>query len=409
MDFPACRDPLFRSIWPGLDPALPQLSAQPDFHWNLQRCVQYREIPSCCSTDLEERALVPAFEAWRWWFGSVLDVFRRLEQRLQSFATPPVEGFDGRYDGSTRSIADLAVLSLRGLRDAAPGCFDAVLEFVAGMLCLACRPDWQHLGFLGGELHGQPPFRVRIPEQENNAVWARCLHFSMLGAEVSEATLGVQPFLVDAAVDDLARFEESMTLFATAASLRQGLYELVALQPLQPPAAAAWAAAGSAAAAAAASFPASVAIPEPLPLVAASAVSIGIGSYSVATEGFHSAFDTHWPRDAQALALARLGSDALPEPSPRVDRAADQEFIPLWMLGMCAFGISVAACMRTVLKRRTRCEVSRNLRHGAERDSESPCTLDRRAAKTSETQGLLAHAEELDSCASPPVARFGDI
>lgn len=317
-DYPACRNPLFSSIWPGVPAGRPRLDVLPDLGRHLQRCVQYRDRASCCNPDVEANALEPAFEAWRRWLGATLAAIRSAEQRLGEMQRARPEVYDQAAHEDFASLRDM-LQRLGSLLEATPRCFDTVLEYAAGMLCLSCRPDWQHLGVVEtGAVDGQPPFRVRIPEYESSAVWAQCEDFSARGLETLQAMAKAQYWMEAVGGTCFDRLKERLDLFASPESLRQGLYEIIALHPMYGGQQSIHQ--GSVA----------VQIPPPLPMLAVpSTGSLGVGSFGAVSEGQQSGFDTLWPRDpAEAARLTEVDGEEGSEFEDGLLRTAEVPGVP---------------------------------------------------------------------------------
>eukprot|EP00927_Polykrikos_kofoidii_P068455 TRINITY_DN63813_c0_g1_i1.p1 TRINITY_DN63813_c0_g1~~TRINITY_DN63813_c0_g1_i1.p1 ORF type:complete len:651 (+),score=106.19 TRINITY_DN63813_c0_g1_i1:57-2009(+) len=142
-----CGNPLFRDAVGKTDDGSRHPAAA-DLQWRpgMRLCPQFNDrSSSCCGRTLESEVLMPAFEAWRHWLGGTLGALGGAERDLQGASQKTQD------DQEERRRFALLVDLLADLRKAElPDCFTALLEYLAGMLCFACRADWRHFGvFIG--------------------------------------------------------------------------------------------------------------------------------------------------------------------------------------------------------------------------------------------------------------------
>ncbi|CAK9059039.1 Hemicentin-1 (Fibulin-6) (FIBL-6) [Durusdinium trenchii] len=185
---PDCHNPLFLVHWPGracerMCPS--KLNDEPAAATNLTLCKHWNGLSSCCNTGLEGAQLW-AHQQWKnrlgWFVTSLRDyaagmAMRRLT-RVYDYA-----------DTEMRQLFDRAADAVAVSTEKFAPCLLALLQYVAGMICFMCDPQWDtylyasddHAAVQGHNKHyaeGVDYTSIVIGVSACTSLWAGCEAFS---------------------------------------------------------------------------------------------------------------------------------------------------------------------------------------------------------------------------------------
>lgn len=218
-----CKDPLFETHWFGKSD-IQTLSSIPTVKTELRLCPQYNRMDSCCNEEFEieqqryfdnykEIIFVSKLARVITHRQSIADV-RNIRQYSEATHTELEQ-----YHRVLAKFNPVLHPSIHG------ECFSAILVFVAGMNCFACRPDW--FGFVTREHN--VVVRVHVSSSDCMQVWSSCEAFGTAAHELKQA-------LLDSVLAKQAQSqEESLDMFTDQQALCSWLHNEVALHPFQRP------------------------------------------------------------------------------------------------------------------------------------------------------------------------------
>jgi len=210
-----CRNPLFATHWAGKSDVR-HLEATPTLESGLSICPFYNGQIACCPAGFED-VLKTAFQRW-------VDHLRREAKQIEAFK---VQLVSVRVSEAyvTASELEQALLD-KALESAAPvlalygDCFDTMLEYIAGVLCFSCAPDWQTKVFM--DTANIRVTHLRIADTSNEALWQSC-------AKLGDAAARFQARASDSA---LAKSIESRFVDLSMFANKIGVTESMATQAL---------------------------------------------------------------------------------------------------------------------------------------------------------------------------------
>lgn len=91
-----------------------------------------------------------------------------------------------KVDPTERALFDKALESFRMMIVSYGTCFDTLLEYLSGMLCFSCDPDWQGkilMDTVGGHVQ---VLQLQVHDSSNEALWASCLAFGGAAVEMRQ-------------------------------------------------------------------------------------------------------------------------------------------------------------------------------------------------------------------------------
>lgn len=375
----ACQNPLFQPAW--FSPQRPSLNGVPVLQRNLRLCPQYNQHTTCCNAAVENSILEPEFETWRRWFAATGDTIRAVEGKLVELqSVRPADLVNAEHVDLSR--LHLLVRRLAELRAELPDCLAAVLQYVAGMLCFACRPDFARFATppIDAANAALASMRPRVREYETRAVWSRCRAFGVKGRAALQAMEDAHR-LCELALGPEAstRFRAQLRMFLGKRAMRQALYETIVLHPMfggehLPQA----------------SVPLAKALPSSTLSAPPSFASSGGAVYGPLEEGARSGFDWRWPREHS---VGRPENRGVPAPEMKASvtpawQAARlhgwkkaKAYTPLWVPVIIAFTVVVVIKI-------SRCIRQKPLAVMSEHQSSRAMRMD--ALETEETMPLVA-------------------
>jgi len=172
-----CQNPLFQTHWAGKSD-IRHLNAYPQVQLNLQLCPAFNGRRACCSLEFEE-VMGRVFDRW-------VTHWRRKAQRIRGFQMEmtkvKVSTAYVRMPKEERKLFDKALWSFRPVLELYGTCFDALLEYMAGMICFACDPHWLPKVSLDGR--GMHVAHLHVHDSSNLALWESCMGIGLAGAEM---------------------------------------------------------------------------------------------------------------------------------------------------------------------------------------------------------------------------------
>eukprot|EP00927_Polykrikos_kofoidii_P025006 TRINITY_DN22565_c0_g1_i1.p1 TRINITY_DN22565_c0_g1~~TRINITY_DN22565_c0_g1_i1.p1 ORF type:complete len:343 (+),score=53.08 TRINITY_DN22565_c0_g1_i1:81-1109(+) len=225
-----CKNPLFQTHWfrtlgqSTAERDAQALNSMPTVKTGLTACPYYNGKASCCNKQFElaqkrffgffrnivlpsKLALLAAHRL------SVLDVRHRFEFEPSSFASKETLGL------AIERFHDVLHPSVHG------ECFSKLLEYVAGMICFACRPDWPSTV----SLSNRQIIRVHVTPATCLDIWTHCNAFG-------EASVNLRTALLDSIPAKQAKGAVvDLSMFADQQALCDWLHNTVALHPFQYP------------------------------------------------------------------------------------------------------------------------------------------------------------------------------
>lgn len=173
----SCQNPLFEVHWAGKSD-IRHLEASPIVHSDLLLCPVYNSRPSCCSRSFEA-ALDKVFQRW-------VEHFKRRSKNIKDFMLDmtrvKVSQLYSKADQAQQQLFSKALASFAPVMDTHFTCFDTLLEYVAGMLCFSCDPEWNTKVLM--DTDGLLIQHVLVNERSNEALWASCRALGAAAAEM---------------------------------------------------------------------------------------------------------------------------------------------------------------------------------------------------------------------------------
>jgi len=210
---PSCFNPLFRAHWAGKSD-IRHIASRPLTQLGLRRCPAYNARPACCLNAFEH-VLSRVFQRW-------VTHWKRKSQYIQDFQTQlakvQLSQAYAKADKLERMLYDKAVASYAPVLKWHGTCFDTLLEYMAGMLCFACDPNWGTMVFLGDG--GRTVEHLHVDDYSNEELWQSC---RMLGTAASEMQTRVADSLLVKGI--WSRFED-LSMFRSKISVSQYMSHL---------------------------------------------------------------------------------------------------------------------------------------------------------------------------------------
>lgn len=215
---PSCFNPLFRSHWAGKSD-IRHLASRPQTQLGLQLCPTFNGQPACCLNSFED-VLSKEFQRW-------VTHWKRKSGYIKDFQTQlakvQLSQAYAKADKLERVLYDKAVASYAPVLKWHGTCFDTLLEYMAGMLCFSCDPNWGNKVFLGSG--ARVVEHLHIDDYSNEQLWQSC---RMLGAANTEMQTRVADSLLVKGIwsrfEDLSMFRSRISVSQYMANL--GLYAM---------------------------------------------------------------------------------------------------------------------------------------------------------------------------------------
>jgi len=215
---PSCFNPLFKTHWAGKSD-IRHLDSVPHIQQGLQLCTSSNARQGCCLNSFEH-VLQDAFQRW-------VTHWQRRSQNLNNFqvqmAKIKVSQAYVKADKLQRALFDKAMSSFAPVLKWHGTCFDTLLEYMAGMLCFACDPNWGKKVFVDQD--GLSVQHLHINDASNEALWQSCKNLGVAAAEmqtrVADALLAKQVWV---RFEDLSMFSSKVAVSHYMAKL--GLFPL---------------------------------------------------------------------------------------------------------------------------------------------------------------------------------------
>lgn len=221
---PQCRDPLFQTHWAGKND-IQTLSEYPHVKTNLKMCPSFNLKSSCCHQTFESEQQ----KYFTFWRRSFEEIFLRINEHRESvIASFPEKGLP------TADVEQYQVVieSFKGVFNpyVQNMCFSTLLNYAAGMMCFACRPNWFHYAVIqGGNTSVEHVLRIRLARTVCLQIWADCHLFGEAAEKLTAA-------LRDSAVARRApRAVENLDMFLGQQQICDWMHAQVALHPFRLP------------------------------------------------------------------------------------------------------------------------------------------------------------------------------
>jgi hypothetical protein len=212
---------LFSTHWAGKSDVR-HLQSKPRLQQGLTFCPAYNGKLGCCTASFEEQL----HQAFRRWVKHWMKKHKNLQHFQIEMTKMKISRFYESMDRLQKALFDGALKSLAPVLDWHGTCFDVLLEYMAGMLCFACDPDWKNQVFMASEIRSVA--HLHIAEYSNEALWQGCRN---LGSAWAEMQTRVADSMLTKAIkvpsEDLSMFNSKITVSHYMARL--GLY------PMRPP------------------------------------------------------------------------------------------------------------------------------------------------------------------------------
>jgi len=174
-----CWNPLFAVYWAGKSD-IRTLTSNPEPQFALTLCRFYNGLDACCPLAFEEEQQ-RAFDSWVEHWKRKVDSVRQFQADVE--AVRVTDAFvqadyaeQARYERALESFGP--VLSSYGT------CFDALLEYMSGVLCFTCDPHWHQKVFMDGVQVAH----LRVHESSHEALWAACKELGAAATELRART-----------------------------------------------------------------------------------------------------------------------------------------------------------------------------------------------------------------------------
>eukprot|EP00419_Tripos_fusus_P086168 CAMPEP_0172866216 /NCGR_PEP_ID=MMETSP1075-20121228/81857_1 /TAXON_ID=2916 /ORGANISM="Ceratium fusus, Strain PA161109" /LENGTH=344 /DNA_ID=CAMNT_0013715357 /DNA_START=195 /DNA_END=1229 /DNA_ORIENTATION=- len=133
-----CTNPLFRGYWASNESSVARLQDRPVARTDLVRCKMWNYHASCCNPSLEGTQQL-MFDSRLKQLTADVQLLASQARAVQSLQQSDVYE---QADALERALFDKAFDSFQPALDHAPLCIEAVMSFVAGMICFSCNPRW---------------------------------------------------------------------------------------------------------------------------------------------------------------------------------------------------------------------------------------------------------------------------
>eukprot|EP00928_Gymnodinium_smaydae_P077998 TRINITY_DN6159_c0_g1_i1.p1 TRINITY_DN6159_c0_g1~~TRINITY_DN6159_c0_g1_i1.p1 ORF type:complete len:387 (+),score=91.43 TRINITY_DN6159_c0_g1_i1:178-1338(+) len=203
-----CWNPMFAMHWAGKSD-IRHLEASPTVQSGLRRCVAYNSKSACCPASFE-RTLQEAFDRWA-------EHLRRTIQGAKTFHVQ-LTGIklSDAYVGAVpeeKALLNKALDTFPEIMDTFGDCFDTVLEYLAGVLCFSCDPQWRQRVLL--DAGGRKVTHILVDDRDYDMLWDQC-------KALAAATVKAEERIADASLAKLAQAPfPDLRLFATKAAVAE--------------------------------------------------------------------------------------------------------------------------------------------------------------------------------------------
>lgn len=164
---PSCFNPLFQVHWAGKSD-IRHLVSVPAKQSDLSLCPVYSTLPACCPPSFE----VEMKKAFRRWVTHWKNKAKHIEDFQTDMTRVKVSQAYVHADIAERNLFDKALESFQDVFKTYGTCFDTLLEFMAGMMCFTCDPNWRAKVFLDDP--GKHVVHLRIHESTHVDLWNSC-------------------------------------------------------------------------------------------------------------------------------------------------------------------------------------------------------------------------------------------
>jgi len=202
----SCQNPLFATHWAGKSD-IRHLMGEPTLQYELNLCPMYNQRLACCPTafeDVQQLSFHRWVKHWKRKIKYVKDFQMDMEGTKVSTAYVKASHAD-------RALFDKALTIFRGVLRTYGTCFDTLLEYMAGMLCFTCDPQWRFKVHMDPE-HSRVT-HLRIHESSNDALWESCRETGTAAIEmrtrISESSLAKS---IWTRFEDFSMFESKIQL-----------------------------------------------------------------------------------------------------------------------------------------------------------------------------------------------------
>eukprot|EP00448_Togula_jolla_P017683 CAMPEP_0170580888 /NCGR_PEP_ID=MMETSP0224-20130122/6746_1 /TAXON_ID=285029 /ORGANISM="Togula jolla, Strain CCCM 725" /LENGTH=301 /DNA_ID=CAMNT_0010903987 /DNA_START=39 /DNA_END=944 /DNA_ORIENTATION=- len=172
----SCDNPIFETHWAGKSD-IRHLNGQPTAQFGLRRCPRYNDHFACCPAAFEKELDI-SFKHW-------VEHWQRKVNELHAFEVE-VKGVMASQAFVSAHWAERALLSkvlesMQPVVESYGTCFNTLLEYMAGMLCFCCDPNWSEKVFMDSAGHIN---HLQIHESSNEAIWQACRSLGDAAAEL---------------------------------------------------------------------------------------------------------------------------------------------------------------------------------------------------------------------------------
>lgn len=205
-----CWNPLFQIHWAGKSDVR-HLLATPAVQFDLGLCQSFNGLPGCCHPAFEDE-LQRAFSHWRSHLRRKVASIREFQMSMTETQMSPAYV---KVDPTERALFDKALESFRMMIVSYGTCFDTLLEYIAGMLCFSCDPDWRGKVLMDTASTSQQVLQLQVHDSSNEALWASCQGFGGAAEEMRQR-------IADSALAKAIPVQlEDLSVFATKVGVSQ--------------------------------------------------------------------------------------------------------------------------------------------------------------------------------------------
>lgn len=206
VDRGSCRNPLFATHWAGKSD-IRHLMGEPTLQYDLTLCPMYNGQLACCPTAFEE-VQQRSFRRWVTHWKRKIQYVKDFQMDMEG---TKVSTAYVKSNHAERGLFDKALQSFNAVLRSYGTCFDTILEYMAGMLCFTCDPQWRF------KVHMDPEEsrveHLRIHDSSNDALWQSC---SALGRAAHSVRMRVAESALAKSIwtrfEDLSMFESKIDL-----------------------------------------------------------------------------------------------------------------------------------------------------------------------------------------------------
>lgn len=191
--------------------------------YDLSLCPMYNGREACCNTAFEAEQNI-AFGRWVAHFKLVKENLHHFQMEMEALK---VSRAYVEVSFTEKALFDKAFASFNPVLDTFGTCFDVFLEFMAGVVCFACDPQWRGKVVLDDQ--GLSAIALRIHDSQNDDLWGSCRQF---GAAADDLVARLVDSTLAKSVQ--SRFED-LRPFASRIGVAQYMADN-GLVPMRPPA-----------------------------------------------------------------------------------------------------------------------------------------------------------------------------